>query len=258
MWPLCVWPENAEVLTALEADAIIAQREAAKAEVKAARIAELEKAEVLSEGEGTLPDGRKVIIREMRPPEIAEVPLAPSSIDQKLKDPEFTAEQLAWIDAQEKLQSHKVQMLSCTVYDRSVTEVRWTYEDESYLAYTNADFNYLRGVMVVKTDTDSYDFFMGIGNAASARTRESLPLLPAFSPDRSEYFLAKGDPANAAATAGLEALLSNYEANLDALKIAYQRNEALTAARERYRKDNPEPPEDFILQFWVPKEKGSK
>lgn len=148
-------------------------------------------------------------------------------------------------------------MLSCTVYDRSITEVRWTYEEETYLAYTNADFNYLRGVMTVKTDTDSYDYFMGIGDVSEDAGYDLPAGLPAFSPDRSEYVLFKGDPANTAATAGLAALLAHYDINLETLKIAYQRGKALTAAQKRYKKAHPEPKENFIMQFWVPEKKGS-
>jgi len=249
-----------------EADAIIAQREAAKAERKAARIAELEKAEVLSQGEGTLPDGRKVILREVAPPVgdsfltgVDSVkPVAKPEPARMKTEPEWTADQMAWIAAQEKLQSHKVQMLSCTVYDRNITRIRWTYEDERYLAHTNADFNYLRGVMSVDTKTDRYDYFMGIGNATSDQAREPLPDLPIFSPDRAEYVLVEGDPSNTSATAGLEALLAHYDANLDSLKIAYQRNEALSEARKRYKAAHPEEPENFILQFWVPEKKRTK
>lgn len=255
---LCLVEANeSRPLSPAEADAIIAQREAAKAERKAARLAELEEAEVLSEGEDALPNGRKIIIREVRAPENIETPLAETSSDEASKRPEGIAEQLAWIKEQEKLQRHKVQMFSCTIYDREVTQVRWTHDDERYLAYTNADFNYLRGVTSVETKTDRYDYFMGIGNASSHQSRESLPPLPAFNSDRSEYALLEGDPANAAATAGLEALLGHYDANLDSLKIAHQRNEALTAAQKRYDEAHPEPKEDFILQFWLPEKKGS-
>jgi hypothetical protein len=160
-------------------------------------------------------------------------------------------------EQQEQLQTHNVQMLSCTVYDRSISEVRWKYEDEDYLAYTNADFNYLRGIMTVSTEIDRYDYFFAVGNVSSDQMAESLPVLPAFSPDRSEYVLLEGDATNTAATAGLEALLAHYDANLDSLKVAYQRSEALAAAQKRYKEANPEPKEDFILQFWVPEKKGA-
>lgn len=239
-------------LTPSEADAIIAERAAAKAERKAARLAELEQAEVISEGEGTLPGGRKVIVREVVPPALTQAPISVEAAPKA-----FTEEQLSWLEQQQQLQTHKVQMLSGTVYDRSITEVRWSCEGEKFVAYTNADFNYLRGVMTVTTERDRYDYFFGIGNVSSDQMREPLPALPSFSPDRSEYVLIEGDSTNATATVGLEALLAHYDTNLDELKIAYQRSQALTAAQKRYKEANPEPKEDFIFQFWVPEKNGT-
>lgn len=246
-------------LSPAEADAIIAQREAAKTERKAARHAELNRARVLSEGETILPDGSKAIVREVAPPETAGAVLAqPESGHVATITPSFTPEQQAWMEAQAKLQTHKVLMLSCTVYDRSITEVRWKFEGEDYLAYTNADFNFLRGIMDVSTETDRYEFFFAVGNASSEQRKEPLPHLPDFSSSRSEYFLTLGDPAHNGATAGLEALLAHYDANLNKLRIAYQRSQALAAAQKRYDEQNPEEPEDFIFQFWVPEQERAK
>ncbi|MGB0743873.1 MAG: hypothetical protein ACPGSB_05040, partial [Opitutales bacterium] len=140
---------------------------------------------------------------------------------------------------------------------RSITEVRWKFEGEEFLAHTPADFNYLRAIMKVSTETDRYDYLFAIGNASGEQRTEPLPQLPDFSATHSEYILAKGDPANIAATAGLEALLAHYDANLAALKVAYQRSEALAAAQKRYDEQHPEQPEDFIFQFWIPEKKGA-
>lgn len=241
-------------LSSAVADTIIAEREAAKAERKAARRTELEKAEVISEGEGTLPDGRKVIVREVVPPALKK---AKKPVTKRPTEPQFAPEQLALINKSKQFQNHKVQMLSCTVYDRRVTELRWRHEGENFVAYTNSDFNYLRGIMTVTTEAVRYDYFFGIGNVDSEQMAKPLPALPKFSPHRSEYVLIEGDSTNAAATAGLEALLAYYDANFDALKVAYQRSQALVAAQRRYEEANPEPKKDFILQFWVLEKKGS-
>lgn len=240
-------------LTPAEADVIIAQREADKSQIKAARVAELEKAEVISEGQGTLPDGRKVIIREVEPP-VWRKPKAP--MPKQLTTPQFTVEEIARLKEHQQFQTHSVQMLSCTVYDRRITEVRWKHEGENFVAYTNADFNYLRGITTLETPTDRYDYFFGIGNVSSDLMRKPLPALPAFSPDRSEYILTEGASDNFEATAGLEVLLAHYDSNLNNLKRTYQRNQALAAAQKRYKEAHPEPKEDFILQFWVPEKKG--
>jgi hypothetical protein len=237
-------------LSSREADQIIAARYAKQKERDDNLKAELEKAEVLSEGVGTLPYGRKVIVREVAPPvEKKEA----STVSVELPDQlVLTAEHQAWIDQQKQLQKHEVLMFSCTVYDRQITEVRWTYESAQYLAHTNADFNYLRAVHSVQTETDQFDYFMGIGDSSSENASELLPDLSVFDTSYSGYVLSKGNPSSVDALAGLEALLEHYDANLDLLKVEHQRREALSAANKRYKEQNPEEPEDFVLQFWVP------
>jgi hypothetical protein len=256
--PACLLVVSGELsaLTPAEADAIIMERELAKAESKAARKAELERAELISEGEATLPNGQKVIIREVKPPSPAELT---SSVKRTSKAgiSDVSAEQLAFYEARAKVQQRSQQMLSCTVYDRAITQLRWTHEGENYLAYTNADFNYLRSVSRVETESTQYNYFMGIGNVSSVNATEPLPDLPAFDSKVSQYYLAQGRADIPQATAGLEALLAYYDTHLDSLKIVYQRNEALAAAQKRYDAKHPAEKEEFILQFWVPK-KGSK
>ncbi|MEM1223604.1 MAG: hypothetical protein AAGH40_12680 [Verrucomicrobiota bacterium] len=236
-------------LSSSEADQIIASRFAKEKEDREALESELEKAEVLSEGVGSLPDGRRVIIREVAPPagevlnnEVGELP----------GQVVLTAAQQAWMHGPEQLQPHQALMFSCTVYDKSVTKVAWTYEGAQYLAYTKADFNYLRGVHSVQTDTGRFDFLMGIGEASSQSSLESLPDLSVFDSVDSSYILIEGSPSNLDALIGLEALLEHYEANLESLKLDHQRREALFAAHKRYKEQHPEEPEDFVLQFWVP------
>jgi len=251
-----------EPLTSTEADAIVESEESAKESRKAALLAELSEAEVLSEGEVILPDSSKVIVREVAPPEVE-----PSTVDEQVvsslpaESEVISADLLDWQEARAEeaaLTRHKVLMLSCTVFDRSITRVQWNYEDEKYLAYTNADFNYLCGVHTVKTETDVFDYFMGIGDVSSENANaEPLPDLSAFSAEESEYVLVEGSDAAPEAVAGLEALLAHYDANLEKLKVQYQRTLALSEARKRYKENNPKEPEDFIIQFWVPEEGGS-
>lgn len=261
-------PLNLVTLTPAEADAIIAAEEQAKKERKAARLAELDDASVLSEGQGTLPDGRKVIVREVVPPEPVGASLVSDHEHRRMAEPEsgavatitpsVTAEQQAWVDQQAQLQTHKVLMLSCTVYDRSVAEVRWKFEGEDYLAYINANLSILPGILTVSTDADRYDYFLTISNTESGLLQQPLPSLPDFSNENSQYVLVEGDPAKAEATAGLEALLEYYDANLAELKVQHQRSEALSAARKRYKEANPEEKEDYLLQFWVPKKEAPR
>ena len=242
-------------LTEAEADAIIQQRESSQQIAKAARIAELEEATVKSEGRGVLPNGQNVIIREIEPPSVG-AQLVEAATEVKLVEPlSPTPEQIAQLKLFAEKEHHTL-MLSATVYDRSVTRLSWRHLSGEFIAYTNADFSYLRGTHSLDVDNASFTFFMGIGNASYANnpySDEIVPDVSTFSSDRSEYVLMQGDPDNAEALAGLEALLAHYDTNLEDLKVAHQRREALTAAQERYNAKHLKEPEDCIMQFWVPK-----
>lgn len=242
---------SAQTLSDAEADAMIAAQERAKIERYEARMAELEKAEVISEGRNVMPNGQEVIVREVRPSaKEVEQPKDTPIAQQTTPTPEQIA---AWQAKAGKLT--EALMLSATVYDRKVTRVSWRYKTEEFIAYSNADFNYLSGVHTVETDTHRISFFMGIGNSTletNPYPRETIPLPSAFASDSSEYILTKGDTNNEAALRGLTALLAHYDENLTDLKVAYQRRNALNAAQKRYENANPKEPEPFIIQFRVP------
>lgn len=195
-----------------------------------------------------------MIVREVKPPavDLAESDTAPRS---EATPP--TPEQIAEWQAQAAKESRAL-MLSATVYDGEVTLLSWSYENEKFIAYTNADFNYLRGVHSLETDTHRYSIFMSVGEANrenSPYPEETTPRASTFSAEHSEYILAQGDANNEAALNGIAALLAHYNSNLPQLKIDLQRREALSAAQKRYDAANPKEPEPFIMQFWVPEPK---
>lgn len=236
---------SSEALTTMsktEADRIVAQVEAEKLTKTQNRILQLGKAEVISEGRSTLPDGRTVIIREVVPPPVA------SEAQEQRPTTAPTAAEIEQVISMRKsaLKPEKVIMLSCSIYEGGITEVRWTHEGIPCLAYTNANFDYLRNVSSLETEESRFTYFMGIGSAANAAT---LPELPAFPKGPSSYFLLQGSDESAI---GLNVLLDYYDANLESLKIETQHRLALAEAKKRYREKNPEVPEDFIIQFWVP------
>lgn len=241
-------------LSSSEADSIIALEESEKKTRLESQLTKLETAEVLSEGKGTLFDGRSIIIREVVPP----IPAASSANEPVLSlapGPSVISQD------EEALKTYESLMFSAIVYDREVTRLSWKYEEEDFVAYTNANFNYLQGIMDVSTETSHFNYFMAISGASRLQNlypQENIPALSAFATEHSSYILQQGDPENASATAGLEALLAHYDANLDALKVKHQRNKALKDARERYDAQNPEEPEDFIMQFWVPEEEPTE
>jgi hypothetical protein len=164
---------------------------------------------------------------------------------------------------------HRTVMVNATVFDRNLTELRWSDQGQEFVAYSNVDFNYLQCLTDVETDTAYYLFFIGVGNdtaeAVRARnelarekglknyTDKSIPQLPAFTPGRAEYFVLTDDPAIIERDdifGPIDALHAYYEQNEARLKVEYQRREALTAARERYEAANPETPKDTVINFW--------
>lgn len=240
-------------LTNAEADAIVLKIEQSKTAAKVARRAELDQATVKSEGRGVLPNGQKVTIREVDPPTVVGAQLVEPA-HRPVATNEPTPEQLAQLKSFPQRETQTL-MLSATVYDEAVTRLSWRHKTTEYLAYTNADFNFLRGTHSVENDTVNFTFFMGIGNATCANNPypdEVVPDISAFSETQSEYVLVQGNPNNADALASIEALLAHYDANLPELKIGTQRREALSAAQERYNTKRPKQPEEFLVHFWVP------
>ena len=245
--------ETLQPLSDAEADAIVLQKETSREARKAERRAELDQAPIKSEGRGVLANGQKVIIREVEPPAMV-APSATKDRKTEVAQPTLTPEQLEQLKSISDRKYYTL-MLSATVYDRAVTRLSWRHETTEYLAYTNADFNFLRGTHCIEDETVNFTFFMGIGNATCANNpypNEVVPDISAFSEALSEYVLVQGDHRNADALASIEALLAHYDANLPELKIATQRRKALSAAQERYNTKHPKQPEEFLVQFWVP------
>ncbi|MEM7789841.1 MAG: hypothetical protein AAF546_00435 [Verrucomicrobiota bacterium] len=235
-------------LSDAEADAIILAEVASKAAEESARLAELNQAEILSEG--VLEDnGRRIIIRQVTPPE-AE----PDSTALPALSPAPSAD-LSALPAK----ARRSLFLSATVYDRALTYLRWEDAGEAYEGWSNVDFNYLGGVADLETDQANYTLFMALGNLSTENGPEgTLPGRPVFPEDEADFVLTLGDPANLETLQGIEAVLAYYEANEESLQIAYQRREALQAARERYAAAHPEEPKDLIFQYWDREPEGEE
>ncbi len=250
-------------LTEGEADVLILKAEAEKREPETWKNARRVRFQVLDRTETTL-DGRKLIWNRVAPPERAELKSAAWEPEQKPANVNELAEQ-------ERLsQLAQAQFnYSATVYDRAVTCLRWQYDGQTYVAWSNVDFNYLRGVTQLEHGDTLYHIFMGIGNertperafrestmAMSRATRSPVPLLPAFTPGRAEYVLfldeGSGNPDPQAFTA-MDALHAYYEQNARRLQTEHQRAEALKAARKRYDEAHPKPKKDAVIHFWPEK-----
>jgi hypothetical protein len=108
-------------------------------------------------------------------------------------------------------------------------------------------------VHTVETDTHSFTFFLGVGDATrtdNPYAKEKIPFTSAFSAKRSEYLITEGDFENDEAFAGIEALLEYYDEHWAALKIQHQRHSALAAAPKHYNASQAHKPlPDIVLNY---------
>ncbi len=253
-----------EPLTDSEADAYVKQ-----AREEAQTVDEQEAARkraaffVLDENEVEASHGH-VVYRRVVPPNLAE-------LESAMQKPSPTVASTVDLAEQERLarlaqtQFH----YSATVYDRAVTRLRWQHDGQTYVAWSNVDFNYLRGITQLEHGDTLYHMLMGIGNertperafqeSALPMSRVShspVPLLPTFTPGRAEYavFVEEGQPPPLEeAFTPIDLLHLYYEQNAQALQTEYQQREALNEAQRRYDDTHPKPKEDTVIHFWPEK-----
>jgi hypothetical protein len=104
---------------------------------------------------------RSLIFNRVEPPVLKPQPEPASTPVAAPSQP--SAEELQWMRERES-KPDVFMFLSCTVYDRAVTEVRWQREDGQYVVWSSIDFNHLRGLLDFETTDARYSVFLGIGN----------------------------------------------------------------------------------------------
>ncbi len=149
-------------LSSREADAIIQKEAKAKADKKAQRRAFLldqskfqvvEKTEIFT-GKG------KMALNRVRPP-LLEQPVLESKVKKTLQPKRQLSEAEIELMFLEQLQKEqRTLMLSATVYDRKLTRLQWHNEGRQHEAWSNIDFNYLRGLTEIDTKEVNYLFFL--------------------------------------------------------------------------------------------------
>jgi hypothetical protein len=107
--------------------------------------------------------GRSVMMREIADPGMSE----PRAVVAQELLAQSAAELLA---RQEVLRSTIVITLSATVFDREQTMLRWNVGTEEYVAWTNVDFNYLRGLSKFSSHGKSYLLNLGIGDEINSKS----------------------------------------------------------------------------------------
>jgi hypothetical protein len=227
-----------------EADAIVAREIATKEKAEAAHIANSMAFNVLERREVNL-GGRKLISNRVSDPQLPErktkkraKPISSAAIPPELLN-RLSKEQ------------HTL-LLSATIHEGepTVTHLSWRGVDGvEFEAWSSINWNFMRGVVNLSSETDSYLILQGVGPPSF---EDEVPDLPPFTEGRAEYFVFADSAADIDGDAyeGIDLLHSYYEANEAALKVRYQRNEAINAAKKRYRAANPEKPKNAVVHFW--------
>ena len=218
-----------------QAAAIVAATEADRSAKEAERLRVVNDVRILSEGSYIDESGNTVIIRQIEAPE--------GYTDQQSNDPSSgvyepqSKPEAFWADAKK---THSF-MLSATIYEGKYTYLSWQHNGREYCVWTRVDWDDLREVVTLETDTASYLIFMGIGEMSfDSPYAKNVPDLSDLRD--TDYLLVEGDLKDSAAFEVIDALLSYYEKNEKSLKVRTQRRRALEQARREYRDAHPEKP----------------
>lgn len=211
-------------------------------------------------------DGQKFTIQEITPVELAPLPEPP-------QQRQLTPEQEAQRDARHAAMGQfRSPMLSCTVYDGTHTQIRWTSQGkdpvETYAAWSNVNFHYFNSLNRFKKNDTTYTIIYGIGDTDTAKmaqlytrrgktyTPPAIPALPADPNTEPTFVITEGNPtaSDLEPIVGLHELYKNNHAELIA---EYQRLTAQRAQEAAERAANPpDPKPDIIIRHWTiePKE----
>ncbi|HCN28996.1 MAG TPA: hypothetical protein DIT64_09615 [Verrucomicrobiales bacterium] len=143
-------------------------------------------------------------------------------------------------------------LLSCTVHQGEMTEVRWQTARGEFTVWSSINFHLLGPVDRFEHEGWAWRLSYGIGDEA-----ELLPALTAFralpQPGSGAvwYHVAQA-PAGAVAEdyAGVHALHRYFEANRAELETRHAQRLAENAARAVQRAANPPVKQDTVIRFW--------
>ncbi len=198
--------------------------------------------------------GRTVTIEELIPPEGA--PLVEQASVPTFTPEEIAARRAAWLANR---RAHPIVMLSLsgTIYDHKATLLRWRHGVEEYEAWSNIDFNVMRGVPSVQVGNTNYDLVMMLGDQSTAprRTKSGLVITPRVPtipqlPKVPGFVIVKGDPLNEYALRGIRALHELYTTNREKLVAAHEDQLHYQAAAQAWEKEHPPQPENVTIRWW--------
>lgn len=229
---------QSQSLSDAEADAIILQQEQAKADAKAEQIARRPDFQVLSTM--TIDRGdHAVIIERVIPPILPDATPEPE-VRKRESGPILEA-----FVAEKDIVS---MFLSGSVYGNEITEIRWQHEGQWVTAWSNVDFNHLRGVTSFDAADAHYSFLLVMDNQP-IEAMEKPEIQSALKGQPEPAYVVEGKVPNSALW-GLEAIHEYYAANAVELQAAWERSESIREARERYDAANPKQPRDVVIRYW--------
>lgn len=151
----------------------------------------------------------------------------------------------------------EVLLLSATVFDQRVTELKWTLDGRQFRAWSNVDFNNFTGVTQVESGDTVFSVMLALDNqsaadaAASGELPKDLPAAAKFQKPVA-YFVEQGAEAPAESLAGLDALHVYFETNRGQLIAAA----AQRAAQPQPTPNEPQPVGRTVLEFWPKKSRN--
>ena len=200
--------------------------------------------------------GRTITLEHIQPPDLPESSKIAHPHVPSLTPEEIAARRAAWLANR---RAHPVVMLSLSgaVYDHKVTLLHWRHGDAEYQAWSNVDFNLLRGLPQVMVDGTTYHLCMMLWDESTTpRTMPSgrvvIPKSPQVPPLPEEpgFVVIQGDPSDEEALRAIRELHDYYNNNQDQLIAAYGRLLRYQAAAKAWEKEHPPQPENITIRLW--------
>ena len=240
---------NLQPISESEAAVIVQAKEEAKELAKDRREAELLSADIVETAVADL--GRKrVIFNRVEAPVIAEAD--PSGGDVST-GPHVSFEESDFFEAERKESINLT--LSGTVYDETVSEVRWEVDGERFRIFTNANFLYFNGIGEFEDEAARYSIFnLIVGQSTNGRTPSDgwRPTLADFTAGALEYFIVEwgnGEEPDEADFKAIDSILTYYSEHHEAMRIRYENACKLRDARQAFLESNPPKVRDVIINY---------
>jgi hypothetical protein len=195
------------------------------------------------------PDGGRLILQLVEPP-LLPPPVAPAAVAEV--SPELRAARRAEWLARAPLATF-ILPVTATVYPGGITHLAWRHqmlsgEWQEMEAWSRTDFSSLHVVSDIEIARIRYWIFATVvdGTLRTAGKR-AVPAAESL-PEDGSFVLLKGDVAETAALAPIQALHEHYLQNGPALAAAW--GERLEFARAEEERKRNAPPEDTVIRFW--------